>query len=137
EGRQEWRREQMSRGWSERAQEDRPPAYEHLTTDGGVAIRLEWLGQDAWRLFYDADGEIRQATGHGEFEMVDPAIRPGDRVCSTTWQWFRKSIWARSDGGAKPVEFSNTYGEVSDAYHARIHPHEQPRCMFCGRRAET
>lgn len=137
EGRQAWRQEQLSRGWSERSPENRPPDYEHLTTDGGVAIRLEWLGEDAWRLLYDADGEERQATGRGELEMVDPEIQPGDRVCSTAWQWFRKSVWMRSERGAKPGEAIDAYGEVSDAYHERIHPHERPGCMFCSSKRET
>jgi hypothetical protein len=124
QGRQAWRLQQMSRGWVERGMENRPPGYEHLATDGGVALGLEWLGVDRWRLTYDADGEVRHAAGSGPDEIVDPMIRPGDRVCSTTWQWFRKSIWMRSDGDVKRED-------VREKYHARIHPRKRPECRDC------
>ncbi len=114
ESRREWLAEQKKRGWP--GYEEPPHGYEHLASDSGEVRALHWLRQDRqvmWELDYESDGEVKTVRGSGANEIVDPGIRPGDKV-----GFFNlatdKPLWMRSD------DLSLTANEVVAAYHRAL-----------------
>ena len=113
--RREWLDQQAQRGWKNRTRSKRY-GYEHLMSDGGVAISLNWAREgptERWEILFESDGREKRATGIGPYQVVDVDIREGDRIGGVAFM-SESPLWMRSD------DLELRVGEVISKYRERV-----------------
>lgn len=114
--RREWLDQQAQRGWKDRTRSERY-GYEHLMSDGGVAIALNWTREgptERWEILFECDGSKKRATGIGPYQVVDVDIHEGDRIGGVAFMGMPSPLWMRSD------DLELRFGEVLSKYEERV-----------------